>query len=70
MSRDGVVVGETIAEAALADDRNSENPLLAPYREGGERSDNPYVNFSGIIAPRENRLICRCPILLLKKRRS
>lgn len=45
MSRDGVVVGETIGEAALADDRNSENPLLAPYREGGERSDNPYVNF-------------------------
>lgn len=45
MSRDGVVVGETIAEAALADDRNSENPLLVPYREGGERSDNPYVNF-------------------------
>ena len=45
MSRDGIVVGETIAEAALADDRNSENPLLASYREGGERSDNPYVNF-------------------------
>lgn len=45
LSRDGIVVGETIAEAALADDRNTDNPLLVPYRKGGERADNPYVNF-------------------------
>lgn len=45
LSRDGIVVGETIAEAALADDRNADNPLLVPYRKGGERADNPYVNF-------------------------
>ncbi len=45
LSRNGIVVGETIAEAALADERNLNNPLLAPYRAGGERGDNPYVNF-------------------------
>jgi predicted metal-dependent phosphoesterase TrpH len=34
-----------IAEAALADARNDGNPLLAPFRPGGARSDNPFVNF-------------------------
>lgn len=39
----GIVTGEMIAEAALAQD--PENPALLPYRPGGVRSDNPYVNF-------------------------
>ena len=42
---DGVVTAEMIAEVALEDARNSINILLAPYRKGGSRSDNPYVNF-------------------------
>lgn len=46
---DGVVTAEMIAEVALEvaleDARNLSNPLLAPYRNGGNRSDNPYVNF-------------------------
>lgn len=42
---DGVVTGEMIAEVALEDARNLSNPLLAPYRNGGSRSDNSYVNF-------------------------
>ena len=43
LSRNGVVNGEMIAEAAM--DKNHENPLLMPYYENGSRSDNPYVNF-------------------------
>jgi predicted metal-dependent phosphoesterase TrpH len=42
---EGVVTGEMIAEAALEDKRNQNNPLLEPYRNNGKRSDNPYVNF-------------------------
>ncbi|WP_040197396.1 PHP domain-containing protein [Candidatus Soleaferrea massiliensis] len=45
LSRDGVVLGETIAEAALSIPENRNNPLLAPYFPGGSRSDNPLVNF-------------------------
>ena len=45
LSRNGVVNGEMIAEAAMEFDKNHENPLLKPYYEGGSRSDNPYVNF-------------------------
>lgn len=41
----GVAICEMIAEAALADSRNDGNPLLLPFRPGGARSDNPYVNF-------------------------
>lgn len=44
-SRDGVIIPELIAEVALADPRNDGNPILAPYRPGGPRSDNPQVNF-------------------------
>lgn len=40
-----VITGEMIAEVALADKRNDENPILLPYREHGLRSENPYVNF-------------------------
>lgn len=45
LSRNGVVNGEMIAEAAMEFDKNHENPLLMPYYENGSRSDNPYVNF-------------------------
>lgn len=41
----GIVTGEMIAEAALSDARNADHPKLAPYRPGGSRGDNPYVNF-------------------------
>lgn len=42
---DGSVIGEHIAEAALEDPRNADNTKLAPFRPGGARSDNPFVNF-------------------------
>lgn len=45
LSKNGVVNGEMIAEAAIIFDKNKENNLLKPYYEGGIRSDNPYVNF-------------------------
>lgn len=45
LSRNGVVTGEMIGEAAMKFDKNQENPLLMPYYENGSRSDNPYVNF-------------------------
>lgn len=37
--------GEIFAEALLQNEKYLENELLLPYREGGNRSDNPYVNF-------------------------
>jgi predicted metal-dependent phosphoesterase TrpH len=37
--------GELFAEVLLADPRYRDHPLLRPYRTGGSRSDNPYVNF-------------------------
>ena len=37
--------GETIAKVLLVRDDLLEHPLLLPYRKGGNRSDNPYVNF-------------------------
>ncbi|MEG1205636.1 MAG: PHP domain-containing protein [Angelakisella sp.] len=45
LSKQGVVTGEMIAEAALGNPQNDQNPLLLPYRSGGTRSDNPYLNF-------------------------
>lgn len=45
LARDGIVTGEMIAEAALADERNRNLSLLEPYRPGGARAENPYVNF-------------------------
>jgi 3',5'-nucleoside bisphosphate phosphatase len=45
LAHEGVVTGEILAEAALMYDREGKNPLLDPYRDGGDRSDNPYVNF-------------------------
>lgn len=37
--------GEMFAEILLAKPEYAEHPFLAPYRAGGSRSDNPYVNF-------------------------
>lgn len=45
LSKNGVVNGEMIAEAAMSFDKNKENPLLEPYYKNGSRSDNPFVNF-------------------------
>jgi len=45
LAKKGVITGEIIAEVALQQEENKGNPLLAPYLPGGERSDNPYVNF-------------------------
>jgi len=45
LSSNGVYTGEMFAEALLNDKRYDNHELLKPYRKGGERSDNPYVNF-------------------------
>lgn len=45
LSSNGVYTGEMFAEALLKDERYLDHELLKPYREGGTRSDNPYVNF-------------------------
>lgn len=45
LSKNGVYTGEMFAEVFLNDARYTQNELLKPYREGGTRSDNPYVNF-------------------------
>lgn len=37
--------GEMFAEVLLAMPEYADHPLLKPYRPGGERSGNPYVNF-------------------------
>lgn len=37
--------GEMFAEVLFAMPEYVNHPLLKPYRPGGERSDNPYVNF-------------------------
>ena len=45
LSPDGTITGEMIAEVVLADERNKNNPLILPYINNGDRSDNPFVNF-------------------------
>lgn len=37
--------GEMFAEVLLGREEYKDHPLLLPYRKGGERGDNPYVNF-------------------------
>lgn len=37
--------GEMFAEVLLGKPEYKDHPLLSPYRPGGIRSDNPYVNF-------------------------
>lgn len=45
-AKDGVYfTGEIVAEMVLTDPKYDDNPLLIPYRPGGSRSDNPFVNF-------------------------
>ena len=45
LSMQGIVIPEMLAEVILKDERNESHPLLKPFRPGGKRSDNPYVNF-------------------------
>lgn len=45
LSKNKIVTGEIIAEVALNEIENKDNKLLEPYREGGKKSDNPFVNF-------------------------
>lgn len=44
-ARDGVITGKLIAEAAMNDAENINSSRLQPYRPGGPRSDDPYLNF-------------------------
>ena len=37
--------GERFAEAIMQKDAYRDHPMLKPYRPGGARSDNPYINF-------------------------
>lgn len=41
----GVITGELIGESAMACSENEGKALLEPYRPGGSRSDNPFLNF-------------------------
>ncbi len=41
----GIIIPEEIAKSLLQDERYTKVALLRCYREGGSRSDNPYVNF-------------------------
>lgn len=45
LSSNGVYTGEMFGEALLNDPRYIDYEILAPYRENGSRSDNPFVNF-------------------------
>ena len=40
----GVISGEMIGEQCLLNEEYNDLELFKPYREGGNRSDNPYVN--------------------------
>ncbi len=45
LAKTGIINGEIIAEAAMEYDKQRTNPILQAYYEGGERADNPFVNF-------------------------
>ncbi len=45
LTNTGVYTGEMFGELLLNDERYHDHELLKPYRQGGSRSDNPYVNF-------------------------
>ena len=59
LSRNGAVTGEMIAEVALKDDKNKNNILMQPFYPGGDRSDNPYVNFYWDICSVEKEHMCQ-----------
>lgn len=44
-SKNGVYTGELFAEVLLNDPRYNHHEVLKPYRKGGNRDSNPYVNF-------------------------
>jgi hypothetical protein len=44
-SRSKIWTGEKFAEVLLSKEEYSDHELLKPYRPGGVRSDNPFVNF-------------------------
>lgn len=43
--RPEIWTGDIFAEVLLGKAEFAQHPLLAPYRPGGSRSDNPFVNF-------------------------
>ncbi len=45
MNKSGIITGEMIAEQLLNNPEYAQAELLRPYRVGGSRNDNPYVNF-------------------------
>ncbi len=45
LTHNGIYTGEMFGEVLLNDKRYVDHPLLKPYRDGGKRSDNPFVNF-------------------------
>ena len=45
LSFHGILTGEMFAEVLLGKAEYRDCDLLKPYRRGGERGDNPYVNF-------------------------
>lgn len=45
LSDNGVYTGEMFGEVLLEDERYLDHPLLLPYRQNNDRSDNPFVNF-------------------------
>lgn len=45
MEHPEIWTGDLFAEVLLARPDYRDHPLLTPYRPGGSRSDNPYVNF-------------------------
>lgn len=42
---DDVIIGEIIGEASINEPENKNNPLIKPFLDNNELSDNPYVNF-------------------------
>lgn len=57
IAKDNILVPEDIGAYLLSHAEFDGLAWLDPYREGGSRSDNPNVNFSGISFHRENRVI-------------
>lgn len=45
LSDNGVYTGEMFGEVLLGKEEYANHELLKPYRDGGSRSDNPFVNF-------------------------